>query len=252
MLGSDRGRRRSKNFNPARCKRAKKGDRMLAIGYVRRSANPDDRTVSIQTQKDNIEAYCRQHGMTVAEFVEHDGISGTKLSRFSELSEAIAKFKPAAIVYYIQDRIARNVGLANFLKPLQKKGIEIHESAGIGRIGAGAVDRMVINMRASADQAFAELTGEKTRDALAKLKTSGRRYSNIPPLGFCHVPAGRDAEGREIFALKPDPEEQKAIEILRLCKAQGMGPRRALRVLSTANYNGRLSKGAVERALRDL
>ena len=225
---------------------------MIAIGYVRRSANPDDRTVSIQCQKENIDAYCRQHGMTVAEFVEHDGISGTKRSRFKNLTEAIKKLNPAAIVYYIQDRIARDVGLVDFLKPLQRRGIEIHESAGIGRIGAGAVDRMVLNMRASADQAFAELTGEKTKDALHKLKDSGRRYSNIPPLGFCHVPAGKDADGRMIFNLEPDPQEQKALEILRLCKAQGMGPRRALRVLSTANYNGRLSKGAVENALRHL
>ena len=57
---------------------------------------------------------------------------------------------------------------------------------------------------------YRRLIGEKTRDALARLKAKGRRFSRIVPYGY------RDAE--DGVHLEPDPKEQEAIEIIRTAK----------------------------------
>jgi len=211
---------------------------MRAIGYVRRSKKSDEKVVSLDVQKRVITEYCKRHNLILTGFLEHDGVSGTKRARFAILDEAIKENGASCVVYYHQDRIARDIHLGDWLKTC---GVELHEAAGAGKVDtASAIGRGVVNLRATFDQMYAEIIGEKTRDALRDLKADGCRYSNIPPLGYCYV------QGRMV----PDPEEQRALELIRHAGRLGFGARKTLDILKNANYRGRQSLKAIHQALR--
>jgi hypothetical protein len=72
------------------------------------------------------------------------------------------------------------------------------------------------------------------------MRNAGKRYTNIPPLGYQYV----DGEMIE------NPEEQRAIETLRRCAAAGLGARRALKVLEAGNYAGRQSLKVIHATLK--
>lgn len=214
---------------------------MIAIGYIRRSKRSEEKTISLDAQRDHIEQYCKRLGFDLRGVVSHDGISGTKRKRFASLDEAIRQNKPKVIVIYNLDRLARDAaGVVDYLKALTRDGIEVHETCGTGKLALNtAVGRMTVGIRSVVDQAYAEFVGEKTRDALALKKERGQRYTNCPPLGFRYVDG----------LLTRDAEEQKALEVLQRCKAAGLGPRRALKVLRAANYTGRQSVTCIWQAM---
>lgn len=217
---------------------------MIAIGYARRSAKSEAQTISLETQTEHIRAYCLRVGLDLKTCVTHDGISGRKRRRFDEIEAAVKEWKPQAVVFYHQDRLARDsAGLADYLGGLVKRGIEIHEAGGAGRVDyTGAIGRMSTNIRAVTDQFYAEMIGEKTRDALKSKRTAGKRYSNIPPLGWRYV------EGSMI----EDDEEQRGIETLKHCLTAGLGARRALIVLKAGKYSGRQSLKVIHSTLQRL
>lgn len=223
---------------------------MIALGYARISKKGDEKSVSIDVQRDEIVHYCDRQGFDLAHMVTHDGISGTKRTRFAFLDTAVKQYQPAAVVYYMQDRIARDVGLMDYLRTLVKRGIDVHEAT------AGKVDlktangRMVVNIRSAVDAAYAEVIGEKTAKAMAHLRDNARRYSNVAPLGYTFQYDYTDSSGRKKFKLIEDPEEQRGLVILRECAQAGLGARRALSVLKTRQYAGRSSVKCVWNALR--
>jgi len=220
---------------------------MIAIGYARISKKGDEKSVSIELQKQQIADYCKRQGFDLMHVVEHDGVSGTNRRRFAILDHAIKKFGPSCLVYYHQDRIARDAGLGDYFKTLAKRGIEVHEAAGVGKVDIKTANgRMVVNIRSAVDAAYAEVIGEKTAKALAHLKAESKQYTNLPPLGWKYVKG----------AMVEDPEEQRALIILRECFKVGLGARRSLRVLHARRYTGRQSLkcvfNALERIARDV
>jgi DNA invertase Pin-like site-specific DNA recombinase len=214
---------------------------MIAIGYARISKKGDEKSVSIELQKQQIADYCKRQGFDLSAFVTHDGVSGTKRKRFASLDEAVKKFSPSHVVVYHLDRLARDsAGLGDYLRSLTKRGIALHETAGLGKIdNKQAVGRLVTGIRGVTDQYFAELTGEKTAAALKLKRDQGLQYTNIPPLGWRYL------DGRML----EDPEEQRALLILRECSKVGLGARRALSVLKARQYTGRQSLKCVWSAL---
>src|SRR5260370_33450929 len=91
-----------------------------AIGYVRRSAKPrkstpggkDERdgTASLEVQRAAIEGYCQAEGWVLAEIVEHNGVSGGKRRRVTELDAALERHGATRVVSYHLDRAGRDVG----------------------------------------------------------------------------------------------------------------------------------------------
>lgn len=212
---------------------------MIAIGYARISIKGDEKSVSIDVQRQQIGHYCGRQGFDLVHFVVHDGISGTKRARFEALDEAVRKFRPSCVVYYAQDRMARDVGLMDYLLTLKKRRIEVHEATS-GKVDLISADgRMMVNIKSAVDAAYAEKIGERTTASLKRKKENGQRYTNIPPLGWRYV------DGRMV----EDPEEQRGLLILRECSKVGLGARRALSVLHARRYTGRQSLKAVWNAL---
>src|SRR5262245_54782389 len=184
---------------------------MIAVGYIRRSAKrrKDENVVSLETQRDKITKYCATLGAKLAGFVEHDGVSGTKRTRFDDISEGIRKNGANVLIIYQLDRLARDVsGLSDYLKELTRYRVEVHEATS-GKIGGDADGRMVTQFRAVVDEAYASKIGEKTRDALGTLRENGRRFTRIPPLGYSFEQDGTNAAGEPLFAMVPHDDEQK-------------------------------------------
>lgn len=213
---------------------------MIAIGYVRRSKKSEEKTVSLETQKEQIGHYCDRLGFDLVGVVSDDGVSGTVRARFAALDEAVKRHGASCVVYYHQDRIARDVGLGDYFKTLRKRGVEVHEAAGVGKVDIkSATGRMIVNIRASVDAAYAEIIGEKTAAALKTKRESGKRYTNIPPIGYTYVDG----------LMVEETEEQRGLVILRECVKVGLGARRALAVLEARNYTGRKSVKGIHQAL---
>lgn len=214
---------------------------MIVLGYTRISKKGDEKTVSLDMQREQIGQYCDRLGFDLAHVVTDDGVSGTKRKRFASLDKAVKEFGACCVVVYHLDRLARDsAGLGDYLRSLTKRGIELHEVAGLGKVNTSdATGRLVTGIRGVTDQYFAELTGEKTSAALKHKREKGEQYTHIPPLGWRYV----DARLVEVA------EEQQALETLRRCHGAGLGARRALRVLLAGGYCGRQSLKCVHNAL---
>ena len=60
---------------------------VTAIGYVRRSKESGERTVSLEDQRARIAAYCAERGWLLAEILADDGVSGGNRERLATILE---------------------------------------------------------------------------------------------------------------------------------------------------------------------
>src|SRR5262245_14433794 len=194
----------------------------IAIGYIRRSHASDERTVSLHAQRAAVERYAAERGWAVAAVVEHDGVSGAKRSRFDALNAAVKQHKANRVIAYHLDRVARDAAaLLDWCASAAKRGIELHI------VGRGQVETMSsagylgVGVEALVAAHHRLVTGEKTRAALAHLRSQGRRWANTPPYGSRWDPAGR---------VESDTVEAAVVARARALRAEG----RTLREISAA------------------
>lgn len=213
---------------------------MIATGYVRRSKKAEDNTVSLQEQEKQINDYCAAKGFTLAGIVAHNGISGAKRSRWIDINKAIVDSQSRALVIYNLDRLSRDaVGLLDNLRLLAASGVSVHE-VGTGKIDLSkSTSKLTTGVRGLMDEFYRDVISEKTSDALRYKRENGKRYTNIPPLGFSYH-AG---------LLVEDPLEQVALSVIERCKAQGLGARRTQKALLKTGYHGRMGLATIHRLL---
>ena len=180
---------------------------MRAIGYVRRSKVSDSKTVSLEEQTEKITSYCNEKDLKLAEIVRDDGVSGGDRDRLERLEAVVRKHKAQAVVVYHLDRFARDVAaLLDNLRAYRQRGVKLHV-VGRGEIEVDtATGFLVTGVEGLMAEHYRRLIGEKTKDALARLKAKGRRFSRIAPYGY------RVAE--DGVHLEPDPKEEEVIEII--------------------------------------
>ncbi len=180
---------------------------MRAIGYVRRSKESDTKTVSLEGQTEKITSYCNEKGLKLAELVTDDGVSGGDRDRLERLESVVRRHKAQAVVVYHLDRFARDVAaLLDKLRAYRKRGIKLHV-VGRGEIEVdSATGFLVTGVEGLMAEHYRRLIGEKTRDALARLKAKGRRFSRIVPYGYRITEDG--------VHLEADSDEQEVIEII--------------------------------------
>ncbi len=200
---------------------------MIALGYVRRSEATStterkrgSEVVSLDVQATAIREECVKQGWQLAEpLVVEDGVSGGKRERLTRLSAALHAARAQVLVVYHSDRLARDLaGLLDTVRAWNKKGISVWVVArgwldlksSSGFLSAGVEGLVAEHWRL--------ITGEKTRAALARVKSQGRRWNKIPPYGS---QLGREevvqvaGRTRVIRYLEPCPQEQAALTYLR-------------------------------------
>jgi DNA invertase Pin-like site-specific DNA recombinase len=170
--------------------------RVSAIGYVRRSKKPrkgaGERTVSLEDQRARIEAYCREQGWRLAAVLSDDGVSGGRRERLDRLDAQIRETGARFVVVYHLDRFARDVAaLLDRLRAYTRRGVELHV-VGRGRIDVGtATGFLMAGVEGLMAEHYRRLIGEKTRDALARLRAKARRVSRFAPYGYALTSGGR-------------------------------------------------------------
>lgn len=216
-----------------------------AIAYVRRSKESGERTVSLDDQEARVRAYVEAEGWQLAELIVDDGISGGRRERFERIRAAVTRHKATRVVVHAFDRFGRDVaGMLDELRHFSKRGIELHV-VGRGRIETETASGfLTTTVEAAMAEHFRRIIGEKTRDALAHLRTTGRRYSNVPPYGW--------KLGHDGLALVADGTEQAALATLRELRASGMSLRKIAAELAARGIFARNGRPFAAKVVRDL
>lgn len=195
---------------------------MIALGYVRRSKESGERTISLEDQQARIADYCQAQGWQIAEVVTDDGVSGGRRERLERLAERVKATGARVIVVYHLDRFARDLAATlDYLRQFSRRGVELHV-VGRGRVEADTATGFIVTaVEGLAAEHYRRVIAEKTRDALARLRLQGRRVSRFPPYGFRLAPGGR---------LKPEPKEHVTLTRILALRASGL----SLRAISQA------------------
>jgi DNA invertase Pin-like site-specific DNA recombinase len=112
------------------------------------------------------------------------------------------------VVVYHLDRFARDVAaLLDNLRAFAKRGVELHV-VGRGRIETETASGFLMTgVEGLMAEHYRRLIGEKTRDALARLRQQGRRLGGQVEYGFTVAEDG--------VTLVPNPQEQETLRLIR-------------------------------------
>ncbi len=189
-----------------------------AIGYTRVSTRDQAESgASLAAQRAKIEAYATMNDLDLAEIIVDAGHSAKSLDRpgMSTLLKLIRGKAVNVVVVAKLDRITRSVrDLGELIELFKRSGVEFASVA--DHIDTStAAGRLVLNVMGSVSQWEREAIGERTSEALAVMRASGRRISRHPPYGF-----RLDGNG-----WVPDEAEQRAITLIVELRAGGLSRR---------------------------
>ena len=206
-----------------------------AIGYIRVSTRDQAESgASLEAQRTKIEAYAVLHDLELVELIEDAGFSAKSLDRpgMAKLLQLIRARKITTVVVAKLDRITRSVrDLGELIELFQRSGVEFASVA--DHIDTStASGRLVLNVMGSVSQWEREAIGERTSEALAVMRSNGRRISR-------HAPYGYRLNGQGWIE---DEREQEAICIVRLLRDEGLSLRQIAERLQTQGFTSRTGK----------
>jgi site-specific DNA recombinase len=204
---------------------------VIAVGYVRRSKESGKRTVSLEDQRERIAAYCKLKGWRLAEVLVDDGVSGGRRERLTRLDAALRAARAGAVVVYHLDRLARDAAaLLDWLERAGRRGVQLHV-VDRGRVETeSASGYLMAGVEGIVAAHYRKVISEKTRHALARLRTNGRRISRWAPYGFQDAPDGQ---------LVPAPDEQAVLQRIDALREGGLSLRAIVRALAAAGVFAR-------------
>ena len=205
-----------------------------AIGYIRVSTEGQAREgVSLDAQRDRIEAYARAKGLDLTEVLVDEGLSGKTIDRpaLQTLLERCRAGTVGHVIVWKLDRLTRQTRhLLNLVEDVfLARHIELH-SVSESLDTSTPHGRFVLTLFGGLAQMERELIAERTRSALAFKRENGEPTSH-PPLGF-RANGSRDR-------MIPVPEELAAVRRIIELWRQG----RSLRAIAGAlNQDGHPTK----------
>ena len=158
-----------------------------AIGYIRVSTEGQAREgVSLDAQRERIEAYAKAKGLELVEVLVDEGLSGKTMDR-PALQALLGRCRAGAVGHVIVwklDRLTRSTRhLLNLVEDVfLARKIELH-SVSESLDTSTPHGRFVLTLFGGLAQMERELIGERTRAALAFKRKCGHP-TNHPPLGF--------------------------------------------------------------------
>lgn len=140
------------------------------FGYIRVSTDRQEQEgISLENQKAKIEQYCELNDLELLE-VFSDSQSGKNLNR-EQFQRMISRLNEVNhIVTYKLDRISRKtIDVLNLIEEFDKKSISLHSV--VEKLDTqSAIGRFVLRTLSSLAEMERDLIGERTKDALAKVK----------------------------------------------------------------------------------
>lgn len=216
-------------------KRARTGNPLVAVGYVRVST--DEQRLGPEAQRASIEAWAAREGVQVVAWHVDQGVSGASAIDSREgLCGALASLRAhgaGVLVVAKRDRIARDVVIAASVESATTKaGARLVSADGTGN-GDGPADafmRTVIDGAAAYERA---LIRARTKAALAAKKARGERVGSLP-YGFRLAPDG--------VSIERDEDEQGVLAAVRDLRAAGMSHRAIVAELAKRGLVSRSSR----------
>jgi DNA invertase Pin-like site-specific DNA recombinase len=219
-------------------KRSDSADRL--IGYVRVSSAEQVREgVSLDAQRERLQAYAVAHGAQLIGIEADEGLSG-KLgpNKRPGLLKALQRVRSGdanGIVALKLDRFSRSTrDVLDLVDETRRDGwrlISVSEHLDTG----SAAGRLVVTVLSALSEMEREQIGERTAEALAHVGRQGRIRSRIAPFGYRLQSGGyvaRVAGARE--GLVEDAGEQRIRSCIVGLHAEGLGARRIAAVLNTS------------------
>ncbi len=217
---------------------------MRAVGYIRVSTRDQaDNGHSLDAQRAKIEAYATLHDLELSATIMDDGQSAKSLDRpgMCELLTMIRRRDVGCVVVSKLDRITRSVrDLGELIELFQKHGVEF--ASVNDHIDTGtASGRLVLNVMASVSQWEREAIGERTAEALAHVRSQGKRVSPWAEYGYRF-----DEDGAYVEA----PEEQEAIRLIVQLRDDGSTLREIGEKLEASGFLSRTSRRLAPSVIR--
>lgn len=220
-----------------------------AVGYIRVSTEGQAQNgISLDAQRDKIQAWARSNGYELAAVHIDEGISGGKLANRPAAQAAIAQACKgrAALVVYSLSRLARSTRDAiDISERLHKAGadlVSLSESIDT----TTAAGKMLFRMLAVLAEFERGLVSERTTTAMQHLRNQGRRIGR-------HLPYGYDLAADGEFLIE-NPSEQQTIALIRRWHSTGRSMRTIADDLNRqgkpAKQGGRWSHVSVWRILK--
>lgn len=209
----------------------------VGYGYIRVSTDDQvENGKSIDMQRQKIELYGQLKDIDVEVILVEEGVSGKKESRpmFNKVLEDVRRGKLQHLIFWKIDRVARDTYLFlkwyhEYFEPNQVQIHSITESIDTST----AIGRYLMRLFASNAELERETISERTRATMGTMKNMGMKVGNVP--------YGYRANGK---VLEPDPNEQRTIQVILMCRDGGMKLRdiqEYLRVNQIENREGNTS-----------
>jgi DNA invertase Pin-like site-specific DNA recombinase len=156
---------------------------MRAIGYARVSTDKQaDSGVSLEAQQEKIRAMAVVQGAALQDLIVDAGESAKTLDRpgMERLLALVDARKVDTVIIAKLDRLTRSVkDLALLLERFTRRGVALVSVAESLDTNTAA-GRLVLNIMVSVSQWEREAIGERTKDAMAHMKTTRQVYSPTP------------------------------------------------------------------------
>jgi len=200
-------------------RKARNGDSKKAIGYIRVST--EEQSLGPEAQREALESWCAATGAALVGVFEDRGISGgAELERRPGLLGALDAVKvtgAGVLLVAKRDRLARDVVVAAMIERVARRGgADVVAADGVGN-GSAPADEFMRTVIDGAAQYERALIRARTKAALAVKRTRGEKTGGSVPFGY-----RLDADG---VHLVEQPDEQRAIALVRELRAEGLSIR---------------------------
>ena len=150
----------------------------IAIGYIRVSSKEQaQKGISLELQREKIRAYAKLKDLKLLKVVSDPGKSGFDLKRkgILDILERIKRKEISAVIVFKLDRLSRS------RKDTETLIFDVFEKNGVDFISitenwdtSNAIGKFVLSIMAGINQLQRDQISEKTKEALAFLKSKGR------------------------------------------------------------------------------
>lgn len=196
-----------------------------ALGYTRISKD-DEKSVSLDYQRAEIERRCAQEGLTLTMIETDEGLSGKSIKgrpAVQRVLQAVDAREVDVVVVWKSDRMSRDG-----LESLQIEKLFLQKGVGYLSVMEGWLtsesvdDEFMSFIRAGLNQRERKLTAVRTRHALQMKRERGERIGGRPKYGWRVVN----------HELVPDPDEQEVLDRMRNLQTKGYSTREIVQELT--------------------
>ena len=221
-------------------------EKRIAVGYVRVSTEEQaTEGVSLDAQRSKIEGWCRLNDFELLDIQADEGLSAKRADNRPGLQSALSRVcrDKAALVILKLDRMIRSTRDAiDIAERLRRAGADLVSLS--ERIDTTSpMGEFFYVLMAAMAQLERRQIGERTRIALAHIRSQGKRIGRFVEFGY------RLGSNGQLF---PEPREQEAICLMREWRSDGRTFAKIAESLVERGYFGRRGQPLSAKVIRSI